>query len=131
MTIKSLTEDQKNFLIDGELESEGFPFNSWAEAKRLWKRHKTEIIEEAKKPRERIVYKYSFVCVQNYLFPWAWWRWEAKEPRIQISGSSPPSENTEACWRSNWGAPSLWKNGAHDVYFENDLKYAERLKIRT
>ena len=58
--------------------------------------------------------------------PYAWWRFEAPEPRRQVS--SGPESLGPATW---FGCPSSFRGMPHDGMFETEAEYLERLGLLT
>ena len=58
--------------------------------------------------------------------PYAWWRFEAPEPRRQVS---PGPESLGPA--TSFGCPSLFRGIPHDGMFETEAEYLERLGLLT
>ena len=68
--------------------------------------------------------------------PWAWWRYEAPEPRRRLGGASTSSEEAPHCpdWArgSSFGKPRVWAGDVceeNPPRFESEAVYLERLGL--
>jgi hypothetical protein len=73
-----------------------------------------------------------------FLRCWAWWKYEAPEPRRRIAGEGIAAIDTDNCpeWANNlsFGCPTVWDDDYGDeteTWFETEKNYLIRLKLLT
>lgn len=113
-----ITKSQAEYLLRGWwLDPE--PFDSEDQTRDCWLQHRDEIIALAKSDKEAGRFR-------SHTAPWAWWAFEAPEPRRQIAGPEPFSPMP--LW---FGRPRGWNSfeDSEAAVFETEEAYFERLKI--
>jgi hypothetical protein len=96
------------------------------ERQQLWNDHRAAVLDEWRDehPGTR---------------PWAWWAWDASEPRRAVAGAElllPVSEphDWEWVWRENFGVPAFLQvrpPSARDPRIETQATYLARLDLLT
>ena len=122
-----LTDDQLYYLASGwcldgmpeerwMVDYRSMPFPSWEDLEKAYKKHKAEV--QAKVEEQRSWAK--------KLRAWAWWEYEAPEPRRQLSGPKPLKENFLI-----YGKPAHWETyeDSRKAVSETDYEYLKRLGL--
>ena len=69
----------------------------------------------------------AFIAEQPGCRPWAWWRWQAPEPRLQINDGPEPLPG-HGLW---FGKPRGYTGQPPEDMFEPEAEYLERLGLLT
>ncbi len=123
-----LSQDQLCFLVSGyclngaigvdrfEVDGELLPFTSAEAMAAAYKKHQAAVEVEVTVERQW----------SHELRSWGWWKYEAPEPKRQLSGPKPLKENY-----IHRGEPALWENfeDCQAAIFETDGEYLTRLNL--
>jgi len=119
-----LDKDQLGYLVWGwvlgnlgtfEVNGEPCPFSDMRICELAWRRHRERVIETAKVDP---TFKHPA--------PWAFWAFDAPEPRRQFRGPKPLQP--EPLW---FGIPQFWRDfeDSKAAVFETEEEYLDRLQI--
>ena len=125
-----LTDNQLDFLVCGvlldgddvfDVDGEHMPFESEAQMKAVWQKHRAAIMKMISRDTG-----YPIDGFNAGTRPFAWWCFDAPEPRRQLSGPAPSPGGL-----TYQGLPRLWETGedCNAAVFETELEYLTRLDL--